>query len=257
MDYLFFFIIGAVIGSFLNVCIYRIPRNISIVKPNSFCPNCSASIAPYHNIPLVSYVMLRGRCANCHQPISVRYFLVEAFTACLTVFSYHQFGLSPAFFFYLILIYFLVMISFIDLSIKLIYNRILIYLLVFGVVFNLLFPVRNWSEAIGGLFAGSCSLLFFAVLGHFLFKKESMGMGDVKLAAVIGFFLGWKMVLLALLVGFIYAVVTAMIIGLVRNIRVPKYIPMAPFFTGGALTFLYWGPKILNWYWNLFFPVNG
>ena len=255
MVYLILFTFGAVIGSFLNVCIYRIPRSISLIRPASFCPNCATHIPFYHNIPLLSYILLKARCHSCNQPITFRYFFIELLSALLTVISYYKFGFSSSFFFYIGFIYFLIVISFLDLSTKLIYNRILVYLLIFGVLFNLLFHVRSWSEVSLGFLVGGLSLLFFALLGRFLFKKESMGMGDVKFAAVIGFFLGWKMALLALLVGFIYAILAVILLSLTGKYKLQSYLPMAPFLTGGSLTFVYWGPALIQWYWNFFFPV--
>ncbi len=254
MDYLILFAFGAIIGSFLNVCIFRIPRNISLIRPGSFCPNCGTHIPFYYNIPVVSYITLKGRCHYCYQPIPLRYFIVEVLTGLLTVVTYMKFGLTPSFFFYVVLIYFLIVISFIDLATQLIYNKLLMYLLFFGVVFNLFVQVRPWSEAVIGFFAGGASMLMFAALGRFLFRKESMGMGDVKLAAVLGFFLGWKMVLLALFFGYLYAMLAFAFLAVSGKARMQEYLPMAPFFTFGSLTFVYWGPKILQWYWNYFVP---
>ncbi len=257
MDYLILFVFGAVIGSFLNVCIYRIPLKISVVKPDSFCPACGLRIPFYHKVPLLSYLLLKGRCHSCHSPISFRYFFVEFLAAILTLGTYYKFGISPAFLFYVVFIYFLIVVSFIDLSTHLIYNRMLIYLLGFGLFFNLGFGVIPWVDAAVGLLAGGLSLLFFAMLGGLLFKKESMGMGDIKLAAVIGFFLGWKMVLLALFVGFIYAMLVIVFLSFSGRERLQEYLPMAPFFAIGTLTFVYWGPTLIQWYWNFFLPVNG
>lgn len=257
MDYIIAFIFGAIIGSFLNVCIYRIPKNISLVRPGSFCPNCGIHIPFYYNIPLLAYILLKGRCHSCAHPISFQYFLVELLSGALTVLTYLKFGFTSSFFFYLIFIYFLVVISFIDLSIQLIFNRILIYLLTFGMIFNLIFHIRPWNETVLGMLAGGGALLFFALLGKALFKKESMGMGDVKFAAVLGFFLGWKMILLALLVGFIYAILAFLFLAISGKSRWQDYLPMAPFFTVGSVTFVYWGSALLQWYWTFFLPIKG
>lgn len=244
------FIFGLVIGSFLNVCIYRLPRRISLVKPDSFCPACGHRIPYYYNIPVISYLFLKGKCAYCDNPISPRYILVELLTGILSLAVYWKFGLSPAFGFYLILVYFLIVISFIDLTTQLIYNRVLIYLFLFGVVYNLFLPVVDWRSALAGVLAGGGSLMFFAMLGQLLFRKESMGMGDVKFAAVLGFFLGWKLILLALFSGFVYAVIGIILIKLIRKYPKAEYIPMAPFLTIGVLTFVFWGSRIWEWYWS-------
>ncbi len=255
MEYLILFLLGAVIGSFLNVCIYRLPRHISLVRPGSFCPDCGVHIPFYHKIPVLSYLFLRGQCHSCGKSISFQYFAVELLSSVLTVLSYSKFGPSAAFVFYTVFIYFLIVISFIDLSTQLIHNRILLYLLSFGVFFNLLFYVKTWESVLLGFFAGGASLLFFALLGQVLFRKESMGMGDIKFAAVLGFFMGWKMVLLALFVGFIYAFLTMIVLSAARRHRIAGYVPMAPFLTIGTLTFIYWGPALIQWYWNLFQPM--
>ncbi len=256
MDFLLAFVIGAFFGSYLNVCIYRMPLKISTVSPRSFCPNCGTPIPIYLNIPLISYLFLKGQCLYCRQPISARYFWVELISAIVTVATYYKFGISANFFFYITFIYFLVVISFIDLSVQLIYNRILLYLLSFGIVYNIAFQIHPWIEALLGLVSGGCSLLFFAVLGQFLFKKESMGMGDIKLASVLGFFLGWKLVLFALFFGFFFALFGGAFLMLSRRSKVDVYLPMAPFLTLGTLLFLYWGPLFIKWYWNFFLPVR-
>ncbi|GAB4376464.1 MAG: A24 family peptidase [Calditrichia bacterium] len=256
MVYALLFIVGAVIGSFLNVVIYRLPRKISLVKPDSFCPQCEAPIPTRFNIPILGYIILRGKCYYCHQKISFGYFFVELISGIVSVFTFLKFGFTPGFFFYLIFIYFLIVISFIDLSTQLIYNKLLIALLGFGVLFNLLFSVIAWSQALTGVVIGGASLFLFALLGQFLFKKESMGMGDVKLAAVMGFFLGWKMVLLALLIGFCYAFLAFIFLSFSKTERFKEYVPMAPFLALSTITFIYWGPALIQWYWNLFLPVH-
>ncbi len=256
MEYFLAFVFGTVIGSFLNVCIYRIPRKISLVKPRSFCPHCHTTIPFYYNIPLVSYLWLRGKCHYCRQPISPRYLVVELLSGVVTGLTYWKFGLSAPFGFYLIFIYFLIVISFVDLSTRLIYNRLLIYLLGFGTGYNLIFKVLPWQEVFLGILAGGGSLFFFALLGEFLFRKESMGMGDVKLAAVLGAFLGWKLVLFALFVGFFFALVVGLVLMLPARKEASLYLPMAPFLTLGSIFFLYWGAPIIHWYWQLFVPLD-
>ena len=252
----FSFIFGIVIGSFLNVCIYRLPNNISLVKPGSFCPQCGSHIPFYYNIPLLAYLFLGGKCHFCSAPISIRYFLVELLSGLLTLFAYLKFGFTGEFLFYSVFFYFLIVISLIDLATQLIYNKMLIFMLASGVVINLLFSVQPWLDAVIGLFAGSVALFLFALLGRVLFKKESMGMGDVKFAVVLGFFLGWKMVLLALLLGFIIAMVVSVVLMSFKFNKTDGYVPMGPFFSLGAIAFVFWGALILHWYWGLFIPVN-
>lgn len=257
MDYFFVFIVGTVFGSFINVCAYRIPQNISIIKPGSFCPHCKKPIPFYLNIPLLGFLLLKGKCQNCGQPIPKSYFLVELLTGLATLLLFSKFGLQPSFFFYSILLYFLMLISLIDIFARLILNKLLLYLLIAGVIFNLFFLIISWENALLGGAIGGGALYVFSVLGKVLFHKESMGMGDIKMAATLGLFLGWKIVLLALFLGFCYALVAVLIFAARPGKDIQKYVPMAPFFSLGVFTFLCWGPNIINWYWNLVLPVKG
>lgn len=246
------FIFGTVIGSFLNVCIHRIPRKMSVVSPRSFCPNCNAHIPLYHNIPVFSYLWLRGKCFNCQSGISIGYPIVEILTGILTVFTYAQFGFSPEFIFYAVFVYFLIVISFIDLATKLILNKLLILLLLTGVLMNLLFKVISWNEALIGFLCGGALMVLIALLGKLIFHKESLGMGDIKFAAVAGFFLGWKMILIATFLGFIISLPVLLTMMLLGKIRLGDYVPLGPFLAVAMITLIYWGNEILIWYWHLF-----
>lgn len=249
--------IGAVFGSFLNVCIYRIPRKISLVKPASFCPHCRTRIPFYHNIPLLSYLILKGRCHSCKKSISFRYPVVEGIAALFTLLTYLKFGLTPAFLFYTVFIYFLIAIGFIDLSTKMIYNQWLIYMFAAGIILNVVLDVMPWIQAGIGFLAGGGIMLFFALLGQLLFKKESLGMGDVKFAAIAGFFLGWKLILFALFFGFVIAFAGMMILVPMGKIRFGEYLPLGPFLVLALIIFVYWGSSFVNWYWNFFSPAGG
>lgn len=251
MDALLVFVIGMVIGSFLNVCIYRVPKRISLVKPRSFCPHCGIPISARYNIPVLSYIILRGRCAQCAAKIPVRYPLVEALAGVLTLITYYRFGLAGSFIFYTVFIYFLIVIAFIDLHTTLIYNKILILLLAFGLVGNILTHTVDWISATTGFLAGGLSLFLLALLGNKMFGRESMGMGDIKLAAVAGFFIGFKWILLALYIGFVLALLAVALIKLKKNMPTNKLIPMGPFFAVAFVIFLFWGDLLVNLYWSL------
>jgi len=243
-----FFAAGAVIGSFLNVCIFRLPRKESIVFPGSHCPVCSHQIPFYHNIPIISYLFLRGRCSHCKHPISMRYIVVEILSGLLTVLAFQRFGLTIELPYYLILVYSLIVISFIDFDTNLILNKLLILLFGASLVFNLIFNIIDWKTGALGFAAGGGILLLFAVLGRYILKKESMGMGDVKLAAVMGFFLGWKLVLAVLYAGFVIALLYYLAVKIFNSKSAQKRIPMAPFFSIAMTVFILYGDTITNFY---------
>jgi len=244
------FFFGTVFGSFLNVCIYRLPRKISLITPGSFCPKCGTHIPWYFNIPIISYIILRGECHYCQQPISIRYPIIELLTALVTLVSYFKFGISGEFVFYTVFAYFLIVISFIDLSTQMIYNKLLVLLLVVGVILNFIFDIIPWQEALLGVISGMVLMLLFALIGYVLFRKESLGMGDVKFAGVAGFFLGWKLIGVAIFVGFFLAFIFILLLMFSKRISMGVYIPMGPFLVLSILIFVYWGSSILQLYLN-------
>lgn len=247
------FLMGISIGSFLNVCIFRIPAHKSIIHPGSFCPHCLKPIPFYYNIPLVSYLILRGKCANCDLKIPIQYPLVEWLGGVLSVLTYLKFGLSPLFFFYMIFIYFLIVIAFIDFHTGMIFNRVIVIQFLAGLIFNLVFKVIPWKDATLGLLIGGGTLFLFALLGKTLFHKESMGMGDVKLAAIAGFYLGFKSILIALYLAFFLALIIIILLKYIKKQPSITHIPMGPFFAAALILFIYCGDSIINWYLKLIF----
>lgn len=247
-----FFIVGVAIGSFLNVCIYRLPRKESVVSPSSHCPHCEKKIPFYFNIPIISYLWLKGKCFYCKSKISLRYLIVELLSGILTLLSFVHFGLGIKFIFYSIFTYFLITIAFIDLDTKQIYNKLLAYLIIFGIVANLFLKIIPWNEALLGVAAGGSFMILIFLLGHFLFHKESLGMGDVKFIAVAGFFLGWKMIIIATFFGF--ACSLPVLIGLMikGKLKLGEYVPLGPFLAVALVVFVFWGRTILDWYLQLF-----
>jgi len=250
--YIIAFVFGAIIGSFLNVCIYRIPNGQSIVKPRSSCPKCSFPIPFYYNIPLLSYLILRGRCSNCNVRIPFRYFIIEFISGVLTVMALDKFGINVETIFYLLFIYMLIVIAFIDLDTSIIHNKILIVLLSIGIILNLVFNIIPWLEALLGFFICGGVMYLLALLGKAAFKKESMGMGDVKFSAVAGFFLGWKLVIPALYFGYVFALILYFILKLFKKQPINKYVPMGPFFVLSILMFLFYGDLFFEFYKRLF-----
>lgn len=260
--FVFIFILGSMVGSFLNVCIWRMPRHESIIQPGSHCPYCKHPIAWYDNIPFVSFILLTGKCRHCHTRISFRYFLVEFITASLFVLFYYRFGLTPEFFIYISLVSALVVATFIDFEHRIIPDEITLGGLVAGILISLVYPRLHHSQSMfvswpwwrqvgysglqalwGGL-AGGGSIYLIGLLGNFAFKKESMGGGDVKLMAMIGAFVGWKLVLLT----FFIAPFFGSIVGIILKIKTKaEIIPYGPYLSLAAIISIIWGQEILNY----------
>lgn len=239
---------GMVVGSFLNVCIYRLPREESLVYPGSHCPACGAPIKPYDNIPILSYLMLKGRCRSCRQRISFRYPLVEALTGAVALALAIRYGWSPETPIFFLLCCSLIVVTFIDLDHQIIPNRITYPGIPLGVGASFLLPQVSLQDSLLGLAAGGGILWLVAVTFRWLRKKEGMGFGDVKLLAMIGAFLGWKAVVLTLVLSsFVGAIVGYAALRLSgRDVQEP--IPFGPFLALGALVYMLGGEELVNWY---------
>lgn len=251
LELIFVFIVGSVVGSFLNVCIYRLPEKVSIAFPASYCPNCRQAIPKWSNIPFLGYLLLKGKCKHCSTKISWQYPAVELLAAVLTVITYWYHGFSALFTAYIILVYFLIVIAFIDWKTQLIYDKVLVILFLCGLTLQLIYPFIAWESALLGVVVGGLSMFAIALLGKAMFKKDSLGMGDVKLAAVVGFFVGWQTILIALYFGFLLAFVTIIITKRFGHSKLTGYIPLGPFLAGGIVIFLFWGKQLLQLYISL------
>ena len=251
------FIFGALIGSFLNVCIVRIPKGESIVRPPSHCFSCNTLIPFYDNIPLVSYLWLRGRCRFCREKFSVRYFFVELLTGALAVALLLRFSLGVAFVANLAFVAALVVISFIDLDVRIVPDVISLPGIASGLVLSLIqrpWPVDYLTippsplSSFLGILVGGGFLLSVAWAYQFFTGVEGMGGGDVKLLAMIGAFLGWPSVPLTLF----FASLTGSVIGLALMWRAGaggKYaLPFAPFLCLGAIGHLFIGSEVIQFY---------
>lgn len=236
---------GLIIGSFLNVCIYRIPKGKSIVWPASFCPKCGHSIKFYDNIPVLSYLFLRGKCRACKAPISWQYPVVEMVTALLTVLFVWRWGICAWTAPVLIVVYSLIVSSVIDMQLMIIPDRFSLGLIVFGLAVAFINPNFEggfWNRFLASLLGagvGFLGTLAVAILGYVLFHKEAMGGGDVKLMGGIGALLGWQgvitTVIFASLTGLIYSVFLMIFKGKTRE----DAIPFGPFLSMGALINLF------------------
>jgi leader peptidase (prepilin peptidase)/N-methyltransferase len=245
-------VLGLVVGSFLNVVIHRVPRKESVVRPRSRCPGCETELAPRDNIPVVSWLLLRGRCRTCGEPISPRYPLVELATAALFVGAVIRFGDSdPALPAFLVLFAALLAISAVDLEHYIVPNHI-VYPALFITAPLLVVAAAlddDWSSlrdaALGGLLAWG--LLFLIHLA----SPRGMGFGDVRLAGLIGVAVGWlslSRVLLALFLGFLTAATVGIVLMATKRRTRKDRVPFGPFLALGAILAVFFGGPILSWY---------
>ncbi|MBN2124077.1 MAG: prepilin peptidase [Deltaproteobacteria bacterium] len=247
----FSFLFGLALGSFLNVCIYRIPRQKSLMSPPSSCPHCGKGIRFYDNIPLISYIILLGKCRYCRKPISLRYPVVELTTGLLSAALFIRHGITPPYFFLLVFASLLVVISFIDLDFKIIPDVLSLPGIPLGFIAAFLFAVNqvSWLESLIGILGGGG---FFYLIGagfRRLRGKEGMGGGDIKLLAMIGAWMGWKALPFIVLISSL----TGTLIGggalLMARRGFSEKIPYGPFLVLGTLVYLFFGAELRYlWY---------
>jgi leader peptidase (prepilin peptidase)/N-methyltransferase len=242
------FILGLIVGSFCNVCIYRIPRNESIIYPASHCPNCRTKIKPVDNIPLLSYILLKGRCRNCESKISIQYPVVEFLIGLIYVIIYLIYGLSIQSLIYIILSSALIIIAFIDLNKQIIPDVISLPGIVIGLILSFFVPYISFINSSLGVVVGGGIILIIGLAGTAIFKKEAMGGGDVKLAAMIGAFLGWRYVIISLFLGFFLGALAGIFLILSKIKSKEDVVPFGPFIVLGSFITLLWGEKIISWY---------
>jgi leader peptidase (prepilin peptidase)/N-methyltransferase len=244
-------VLGLAVGSFLNVVIHRVPRKESVVQPRSRCPRCGTQLADRDNVPVLSWVLLRGRCRTCGEPISIRYPLVEVATAALFVAAALRFGWDWALPAYLVLFASLLAISLIDLEHYIIPNRIVYPTLALSVPLLVVAAAAtgHWRDlehaAIGALTAWGLLLVIHLV------SPRGMGFGDVRLAFLLGLFLGWlglSYVFLGLFLGFLFGSLVGLVLILLRRRGRRDHIPFGPFLATGALVAILAGSPILHWY---------
>jgi len=241
-------IFGAIVGSFLNVCIYRLPKEESIVWPGSHCIHCKKPIKFYDNIPLISYLLLRGKCRYCKGPISTQYPLIEGITAFSSLVLLMRFGLSLTYITYFAFVAALIVITVIDLYHQIIPDVISLPGIGVGLLASLIIHQITFLDSLVGTLLGGGSLFLVATLYQWLFKREGMGGGDVKLLAMIGAFLGWKAVILTILLGSLIGSIIGIIIMVLKGKDFKYAIPFGPFLSLGAVIALFYGPSIINWY---------
>jgi len=237
---IFIFIVGAAIGSFSNVCIYRLPKKLSIISPPSQCPNCGKSISPFDNIPIISFILLRGRCRYCQSPISWRYPIVELITGLIFLSLYLNFRISPQFFIYALLCTSLIIIAFIDLEHKIIPDVITLPGIIIGLTLSLTMPHITLINSIKGLLIGGG--LFYAIA---IISRGGMGGGDIKLIAMVGSFLGWKNVLLTIFLGSLFGSIVGIVLIILKKKNRKDMVPFGPFLSLGAIISIFYGRDLI------------
>ncbi len=246
--YLIICILGLLIGSFMNVCIYRIPRGESIVFPPSHCSSCSHPLFPMDLIPIFSFLFLKGKCRYCREKISVRYPLVESLVSVLFLLVYHRYGLSLKGLSYLVLACAVITASFIDLDHMIIPNTVNLFIGITGIFFMLMGWTVTWKDGLLGLCIGGGVLFLLGLLAVWLYKKEGMGGGDIKLAAVCGLYLGMdKMILSLILTTYIAGLVIVVLLA-ARKLKKSQYVPFGPFLSSGVIIITLFYNEIIQLY---------
>jgi len=240
--WLFVFCLGLVVGSFLNVCIYRIYQGESVVFPPSRCPRCGRRLGATELVPVVSYLLQRGRCRGCGGSIHWRYPLVEILTGLVYVALFWHFPggdfLLQAFFYSV-----LIVVVFIDLDHQVIPNRLVLLLAVFALGVQAIRPDLPWTSALSGALVGGGFLLSLSVL-----SRGGMGGGDVKLMAVLGFWYGWQQTVLLMFLAFVAGGLTGVVLLAARLKKRKDGIPFGPFLVLASFIVGFWGEQILRWY---------
>lgn len=249
------FVIGSIFGSFMNVCIYRLPRGQSIVFPPSSCPRCGSRILWYDNIPVIGFLLLGGKCRTCKETISPRYPVVESVTGLLAVLLFFKFGVSVTFFAMFLFCAALVVVTFIDLEHRIIPDEISLPGIILGFILsffmeNIYLPgeILGWKESLLGIAAGGGSLLLVAYAYQLIARKEGMGGGDIKLLAMMGAFLGWRAVPFIIFLSSLAGSAVGISLMLARNKDSRLSLPFGPFLAFGALMFIFFGRQIITWY---------
>ena len=248
MWYIVSIIFGALIGSFLNVCIFRLPKEESIVTPGSHCPHCQKPVKFYDNVPLVSYILLNGRCRYCKESISIQYPLIEGITALSSLILFMKFGPSLSYLIYFAFVAALIVITVIDLYHQIIPDVISLPGIGVGLLASLIIPQITFLNSLIGILLGGGSLFLVATIYQWFFKREGMGGGDVKLLAMIGAFLGWKGAILTIFLGSLIGSITGIIVMILKRKDFKYAIPFGPFLALGAVIALFYGQDLIRWY---------
>jgi leader peptidase (prepilin peptidase)/N-methyltransferase len=247
----FIFIFGLCIGSFLNVCIYRLPVSKSIVHPRSMCSNCGTPIASYDNIPILSYLWLRGRCRHCRIKISSRYPMVELLGGLFALGTYLKFGLTIEALIYYLFLTALTVVTFIDLDHRIIPDVITLPGIPICFAAGFALPTITYKEALLGILIGGGSLFLVAWIYSLITKKEGMGGGDIKLLAMMGAIVGWQGVLFTIFVASLVGTLAGLAVMLQSRKGLKLAVPFGPFLSIGGTMYIFFGTPLIDWYFNL------
>ncbi len=254
------FLFGISIGSFLNVVIFRLPKNMSLFFPGSHCFTCKEPVKVTDNIPVLGFFILGGKCRTCKASFSFRYALVEIFTGVITCLIFILYGFSQYFFIYTFLTYALIAITFIDLDHFIIPNGFIILgLLSIVIIYFFDFSPLHWEDAAMGALIFGGFLFFLGVFGEFILRKESIGFGDVKLGLVLGGLIGVKFSILTLYLSFFSAGIAIIILMLSKKLNTASgQIPFGPYISAGTLLTILTGTQngdnlIIDWYLRTMF----
>ncbi len=245
------FVLGMVVGSFLNVCICRLPKNESIVSPPSHCPHCDSRICWYDNLPLLSYLLLRGKCRRCGTHISLQYPLVELLNGVLTLSLFLHYGATLSFVAFFLFCSSLVVITFIDLEHQIIPDEISLPGILVGFGFSFFLNGHTWLNSLLGILLGGGSLLLVAYAYHRLTGNEGMGGGDIKLLAMMGAFLGWQAMPFIIFVSSLAGSLIGITIMLLQKKNTRLAIPFGPYLAFGAVLYVFYGDPLIRWYLGL------
>jgi leader peptidase (prepilin peptidase) / N-methyltransferase len=241
-------LLGLLIGSFLNVVIHRLPRKESLLWPGSHCPSCGTAISPWENIPLVSYLFLMGQCRGCGISISARYPTVEVINGLAYAVIVWHFGPGWPSVIYAALFSALLVISYIDFDHQIIPDAITLPGIGLGVLAAVTVLPIGLLDSVLGVLLGGGVLFALAWISPYVFGKEGMGGGDIKLLAMIGAFLGWKPVLLTMLIGAIVGATVGVALIALKILRRDQYLPFGPFLAFGAIVSMFFHHELFRWY---------
>lgn len=246
-----FFVVGLCFGSFANVVIYRLPQKKSIATPRSACPFCGHKISWFENLPVLSWVFLRGKCSSCKASISFRYPMVELLMGLLFVALYLKLGFSWTLLEYLIFGFSLVVVSFIDFDHMILPDVFTLSGIVIGLLGALLNPERDFFIALYGVLIGGGSLYSMALLYYVLRKRDGMGGGDIKLLAWIGALIGAWPVLFVIMFSSIVGSIVGIIVAIQSKEGLKSGIPFGPYLALGAIAYIFFGDELVQWYLSL------
>jgi leader peptidase (prepilin peptidase)/N-methyltransferase len=246
----FVFMVGLCIGSFLNVCIYRIPLSKSIASPGSMCPRCQTPIRFYDNIPVLSYLWLKGRCRHCQAKVSLRYPLVELLGGLIALCCFLKFGPSVDAIVYFMLMAALLTVTFIDIDHRIIPDVISLPGILMGLGASFLLANITPLQSLIGILSGG-GLLWAVAWGYsLLMKKEGMGGGDIKLLAMIGAFVGWRGVVFTIFCGSLIGTSAGLLVMWKTRQNMKLAVPFGPFLSMGAILYILFGPELIGWYFG-------